>query len=377
MKVFIWENGCKDVLPYESISNFLLEDEKTVKRIERWETISKNEIVNILILNLKNFAKINSRKDFYLFNRHIETLILWETDISIVDNIVCKENKGFLKLIKWISGISDDFDFDEFKTELVFLHPEDQIKFLRKIFWLSHTGNYTLTLEKLDELTRIDFDIFKTNKEFANDIPLDISVDIIIKAIKAYYQNGKFLLNDELMKIVLNDLTVNRKHKFKIHQLFEPCVGRSAAKYNWDQSKGEVKRTNNNWEIKFEYNEKLVNEVKKLPQRKYDSANKLWLVPLAFEESILKFAAQYKFFVEMEGNKYLNNSHFAELVRTQIPNGIKFCEGLKAKKKDQIYNKEFWWCCNKPCYKNCEADHLDPKCINNYMESKDPDYIPF
>lgn len=385
MHALLWEKGYIKKIPVENISILFLTLVDFRDRIANWlerERISKRELADILLSNVGNFDVIENRKQFYIFNNHLDLLNevgLKEQEIG--DNVK-QENLSFFHLSNWLSGKSSKFDFDELKSKLVFLSPEDQIRFLKKLFFLAHTKQFNLTVEKLTQLTRIDFDIFSINEEFNPGIFLDISLDIVIEAIKSFAENGKFLFDSELLKIVLKDLSQDKTQKFTIGGLFEECPGRFEAEFNWDRD-GEIKKIPfgtdqfyfaiefspgqhefvNNWRggssrfVPNENFELLKEEVKKLPGRKWNADEKHWGIPSKYEEQVLQFARENRFFLDFEGSNYANNTHLAELKRTGKPNGITYCEGRLAKKKHQMFNREFWWCCNQPCLSNCETLH--------------------
>jgi cold shock CspA family protein len=358
---FIWEKGQSRILPLKYLSDFLLQHENNCFQTKDWVTrnlLEKEKAIELLKNSIKELGPIQNRQQFYILYNHLKVLSDFEIDVL---NLINSTNKNFwfFKLALWVSGLTDEFEFDEFKIRFVYLSPEHQIKFLKKIFWLQHTGKFSLTIEKLNQLTRIDFDIYKINQKFHSDILLDISVDVVIEAIKSFKAHRKFLFDRDLLKIVLKDLSLNQKHKFQIYGLFEKCRGRYEAIFNW-KTNGEVLETENGWVIAFEYNRRLVEEVRRIPGSWYVPEIPSWIVPIDQKEAVLNFAKQFRFFIrKRDGNDYINNIHLAEWKRTSIPNGIQFCEGRLAKINDSLFNKQFWWCRNKPCFKNCEADHTN------------------
>lgn len=376
---FIWEKGLSKIAPLNFLSNYLLRSENIQQLIDNWlskNRLPKEELIGLLEQNIIKLEKIVNRQQFYILFNHLESLSNLEADLIGLSSLIEPENIWFLKLANWISGSSNEFDFEEFKSRLVYLSPEHQIKFLKKLFWLKHTGKFDLTIEKLNQLTRIDFDIYKLNENFHPDVLLDISVDIVIEAMKAFETHRKFLFDSDMLKIVLKDVSLNLKHKFQIYGLFEKCKGRYEAKFNW-QRNGEISKLENGWQFSFEYDSSLVAEVKKLPQRSYNTQTRNWLVPLNHEEAVQNFAKEHRFFIHKpDGNNYSNNTHLAEWKRNGVPNGIQFCEGRLSVNNDRLFNKQFWWCCNEPCFKNCEADHTDENIESEPEdESNNNDYL--
>ncbi len=364
VQVELWESDCMKQIPISSISNYLQITEELQSKIDKWlgrNKITKGDITSILKSNIQSQEEIKNRKEYYFLSNHLQALANLDFDINTAEDIIPESNLWFYKLALWLEDISTEFKYDEYKTKLIFLSPDHQIRFIKKLFWLAHTEKFDLTVGKLTQLTRIDFDIFSLNQELHSDVPLDISVDIVVEAIKSFSENGKFLFDSELLTIVLKDLNLNKKHKFKIKELFEKCSRRYEAEFNWNRN-GEVRKIpfgNNKfyYAIEFEYDGKLVEKVRQLPGRRWNPNDQHWGVPCQYEEQVLKFARENRFFINLEGSNYANNTHLAELKRTEIPNGITFCEGRLANKKHQMFNREFWWCANQPCFSNCETIH--------------------
>ena len=373
--LLLWKEGFIENSTDGFISYLLLTDEDIhwiIDRLMDEDGFSKDKIISILQDNIQNLKEITNRKQFYILYNHLYALE--ELEIEHIENIHPQNNLGFLGIANWIAGRSTEFNFDEYKTKLVFLTPKHQIKFLKKMFWLSQTGNFVLTTAKLNELIRIDFDIFQLAERAHPDLLLDISVDIVIESIKSFEENEKFLLDSDLLKIVLKDIVINKKYKFQIEELFEECIGRYEAHYNWNQY-GEIRkiyfgnnqfyfaiqinpdRSDYNRNIPEEIFTELKEKVKRLPGRKWNSDKEHWGVPSQYEEQVMQFARENRFFIDIEGNNYNNNIHLAEFERGDIPSGITFCEGRLVNNNYQLLNKTFWWCCNQRCYDNCETIH--------------------
>lgn len=385
LSISLWENGYTESIPIQAISDKLLTDVDIQTQIEKWlsrKRISKENLINILKSNIKGLNKISNRREFYVLYNHLVSLTKLNIDVNSIEVLISIEIFWFYRLANWVEGSSEEFNFEEFKTKFVFLSTEDQIKFLRKLFWLMSLNKFELTIEKLSQLTRIDFDIFTLNEQINPDIPLDISVDIVIEALKSFTEYGKFLLDSELLKIVLKDLTTTKTYKFRVRELFEECTGRYEAKFNWHRN-GEVSKIPfgiNQFYFAIEFTtgeeeyvhgrrggytrfvpnesfEELKQKVRELPGRKWNPDKLHWGVPSQYEEQVLKFARENRFFINLEGSNYANNTHLAEFNRNEIPNGITFCEGRLANVEHQLFKREFWWCCNQPCFQNCETLH--------------------
>jgi cold shock CspA family protein/ferric iron reductase protein FhuF len=381
----LWENGYLQNLPDNIISNYLKKNENIEDQVKKWirqNNIDRKKIVNILESNVYNQSEIHKRSQFYVLYNHLQALAELDIDVTSIEGKIPPQNIWFFKLFLWLTGKSNKFNFEKFRDKLVFLSSSDQIQFLRKLFSLAHTGEFDLTVNKLSQLTRINLDIYSLNEKFNDDIPLDISVDIVIEAIKSFSEKGKFLFDGELVSIALKNLAINRKYKFKVSELFEKCPGRYEASFNWD-SNGEIRKVqfgNNQYYYAIEFSpgeyehvntyrggyerfvrnenfEALKEAVKQLPGRKWNPEEKHWGVPSKYHEQVMQFASENRFFLNLEGSNYKNNTHLAEFKREEVPSGIKFCEGRLSKNKDRMFNRDFWWCCNQPCFSNSETIH--------------------
>ena len=373
--LLLWNDGLIENITDGFISYLLLTDEDIQWIIDRMIDIydvSKDKIIGILQDNIKNLEEITNRQQFYILYNHLDALE--KLEIESIEIHIAQNNFGFLQFANWIAGISTEFNFDEYKTKLVFLSPKHQIKFLKKLFWLSQSEEFVLTTSKLNELIRIDFDIFQLAERAHPDLLLDISVDIVIEAIKSFEENGKFLFDSDLLKIVLEDINLNKKYKFQIEELFEKCAGRFEARFNWNRY-GEIRKKyfgNNQFYFaiqlnqgRSDYNRKipeeifndLINKVKLIPGRKWNSEEEHWGVLSQYEEQVMQFARENRFYLGLEGSNYANNPHLAEFEKNDIPSGIMFCEGRLATNNHKWFNRPFWWCCNQPCFDNCETIH--------------------
>ena len=176
-----------------------------------------------------------------------------------------------------------------------------------------------------------------------------------------YTQTNKFLVEGELLSLVLQSLATDKKRKFKLTNYFENCEGRLNAEFDWSRN-GEISKINFGegrfyFAIKFEYDPGLVEAVKIIPGRKWNNDTKLWGVPSQYENEVLEFAKSNRFFLDFEGSNYANNTHLAKFLRGEVPNGISFCEGRLANKQDELFKKDFWWCGNQKCFQKCETYH--------------------
>ncbi|NPD85435.1 hypothetical protein HNS38_11725 [Lentimicrobium sp. L6] len=357
----LWKSGIAKTFPSSDINQFLQDDYTNYNQINDWiqrKAISLNDITSYFLSYLQQNTICTDRKIFYTQFNKIKFIVL-----NNEDSIIRIKELGsvFYNTILWFLDNEDELDFNILKTKFIYFLPKDQVRIIRKLFKLKAEGKLDLSIEKLDEITRFDLELFHENTKAHPAIPIDISTDVIIKALIAFRDRGDFLVESEALKIIIEDLKYNTDHKFLLTNYFEDCKGRMTPKFDWEKN-GEIKKivdSNNNlyYSIEFGYNPSIIEKVKLLPDKRYNAVSKTWQVPITHENKVKEFATENRFFLDFGGSAYANNTHFAKFIREEIPNGISFCEARKSNKLDLIFNKEFWWCANRPCYEICESIH--------------------
>jgi cold shock CspA family protein len=356
-----WSNGKGKIIPKQYLLQYFDDNSNKYKNAKKWiysEYLSTDELTGIFENKLELLSKIEDRKEFHTVFNIIEHLV--EENSAYIETII-KKNNQFQLLIIWYLGYLEELNFDVLKGKFIYFKPFQQVKIVKKLFRLKKLGKLDLTIEKLDELVRADIDLFLTNEKFNPDIILDLSTSIVIESIKKFKSKGKFLVESELLSIVLSEIGLDKTKKFQLSEYFDKCEGRMVGEYNWKRY-GEIRKQpfgNNQFYfiIEFEYDADIVEAVKKIPGRKYNPDEQHWGVPSKYEAEILKFAKEQRFFLDFEGSNYANNIHLIEYKREDIPNGIKFCEGQKANKEHSTNKCPFWWCSNQPCFEHVENIH--------------------
>jgi len=355
----LWGKGKGKIIPKQTIISLLDENTQSYSIISEWKKyniISGEDLSSLLLENLHSFKKTEDRKTFYQVYNHIKAIIDYQ--IRGIEEIKEMESP-FNSLLLWFFDKESSFDFDLLKSKFIYFNPNDQVKVIKKVFQQIHNRTIQLTIEELNEIMRIDIDLYKTNQNFSPEIPLDISTDIVIKSILNYKEKGKFLVESELLKIVLHDLFGDKKRKFKIRNYFEKCQGRLTAEFDWSKN-GEISKIpfgDNKYYycIQFDYDPDLVEKVRIIPGRKYNKEKRHWGVPSKYTSEVLQFAKDNRFFLNFEGSNYSNNVHLAEFKRSEVPRGVTFCDGRVSNKNH--YGRKFWLCANQRCFQNCETVH--------------------
>ncbi|MCB9093201.1 MAG: cold shock domain-containing protein [Halobacteriovoraceae bacterium] len=380
-----WKKGIGKCFPESSLSNHLNDEPEPYEEIDIWleeEIVKKTKIIDFLLKSIGEEVEngIDDRLSFYRCYFRVKKLL--ELDPSNNREALMGINNSFIQILLWFFNVSEVFSFDLLKGKFIYFSPEDQAMVIRKLFRLKALGLLALTVDMLSELVRASIDLYELNKKFHPNIPLDLSTEVIVQALKSFSEKQRFLVDGELIEIVLKNIYGNETRKFQIARFFESCPGRCSAEFNW-HTEGAVSKvpfgqekfyfalsfspthskqvnSNRGYYITTTPNpnfQTLKEEVKKLPGAKWNPKKRHWGVPSKYEDDVLEFAKRHQLFLDFEGSNYANNPHLAELKRGSQPEGITFCEGRPALKEHNILRRKFWWCANQPCFENAETIH--------------------
>lgn len=387
----IWELGKARITPTFHIKQILSDKYDNYFIIQSWiknNAITKEGIKDFMFSFLNNLETIDNRVDFHKVINHIKFLL----QIKNLNKFIRMDASSFLdedetnqlsfnigfntdenltqiknlsspicNLVLWYLDVEEFLDFDQLKQKFIYFLPAEQIRITKKLLSLKAKDKFNLSIEMLNELTRFDKDLYKSFIEFNPELPIDITTDVIIKALLSYNKNDCFFVESELLSIILEGLSVNKTKRFMLLDYFEKCSGRKIAKFNWRRN-GSISKVIFDedkfyFSIMFEYDPDLVEAVKTLPGRKWHSELKIWGVPSKYKDEVLEFAIKHRFFLDFDGNNYTNNLHLAEFKRIESPKGITFCEGRQANKNDELFTRIFYWCKGEKCYERTEAIH--------------------
>lgn len=322
--------------------------------------LKTDNFINCLLQYLKTNEEISNRPIFLKQFYHVKYLL--QISPASIEHDVFSSNSTY-NIIAWLLERSDELDFDALKTKFIYFPPQWQKKILRKLFFYVKTGKLQLGIEELNEITRIDAEIFKLNEQENSHVTLDFTTDLVLKALLNFKKENRFFVENELLQLLLTNL-YDKENKITISDLFEECRGIQLGEYKIDYSSNKIINKiftdieSYYYEISFDYNATLVDEVKKIPGRKWNKDELRWQVSKESEIELLEFATRFRFIISVTNeDDYSNNKHLAKFYRKDIPSGVKFCEGRKSKELDRRFQKEFWWCRNQICYQNCETTH--------------------
>ncbi len=358
----LWKEGLAGILPERHIISILDDNDSSYEEVDEWlkKGLVKSQVIEQLMFDkLLSIGDVDDRIKFYTSLNLIQKLVALNQEWI---NKVYESGSEIFQIILWFLEKRNDFNFDVLKRKFIYFKPDGQVQILKRLFSLKVQGLFDLSIDKLQEIKRTSLDIFKLNEKLNPHVPLDLTTDLIIESLTSYSTKNKFLVETELIRVVLQNLYGNSKRKFKIGNYFERCLGRLEGNFNWGHQSGTIKRIpfgegKSYFKIEFDYDEHLVQEIRKLPGRKWNKEELFWGVPSRSEKEVLEFARQNRFFLDFEGSNYENNTHFADFERKDIPRGVTFCEGRVANKEHKTFKKKFWWCANQPCFENCETIH--------------------
>lgn len=361
-----WEIGQARIFPKLHIEELLQDDFKEYIQIDKWIKIkatTTEEISEFLFSFIEKQDFVIDRKIFYKQLNHIKCIL--QLNGCYIDKIKDLKN-NYYDLILWVLDADSVLDFEQLKHKFIYFEPDEQVRIVKKLFFLKANDEIDLTVEELNELIRFDLDSYKTNLKINPDIPIDISTEVIIKSLLSYKQNKRFLVENELLEIVLNDLKNDKTKRLRLSNYFEECLGREIAVFR-GTTNGKIRKigSDNIFHFAIIFSEgishetfyKLRNAVKRMSLARWDELNHYWRVPSRFESEVLNFAKEYRLYLDYEGDEYANNVHLAHFIREGTPKGITFCEGRLANSPHGIFNKAFWWCSGQPCLNKCETIH--------------------
>ena len=378
-KYFLWKNKLSNIYPETYIREKLLGSEEEGYRNfyelyqkqlipgftasgELWRVLTENE-------------KVENRPIFYKILYCIKYLL--KIDSSYKEVIEQKEN-DYYKLILWFLSSSESFDFELLCHLFIYFLPKDQVRIIKTLFCMAEDGKIQLSIKMLDSLLRVDADLYGLISAQHPMVPIDVSSEIIIKALVNISEKGNFSTDKDVLTIILQASQYNKNEKFKIGSYFDECAGRKT--YKWDgnrQVNGYINQIDDSWfsvsiypyvesrvysramghHTKSVWNSSFheaVNAVKAITGRRWNAGESYWEIPAEGKERLFEIAYEYGF--EIEGSKNPHMKKFREENEGR-PSRVNYCEGRPAQKPDIYVGKEFLWCRNSKCFYGCVKKH--------------------
>lgn len=388
IQILLWKENIGSV-PVSFVSRYIIASNENVFNEINWSSISIKTQEQILRNCFINFGEIYTSKKFYLF---LKLLIISEGKIKLAEIYNCLEKRSikFLEFANWLfnhymelklyNGEKLECNYEIIKELIIYLKPEDQIISLKCLLHDAINGKLELKIEMLEEIVRVDYDIYSLARNNNPELSLDLSVEIVIQSILGFHRKGAFLLDSELIDILYKNISTKNNKHLSIKGFFAECPGR-AITFKSYASKGIVKAFENNgqksltisfgsefcenndfhykgWELYNQNFDGIKEAVKKLPQRSWDPDSKQWLVPFKYSSEVCEFARINDFIIDIGEDLKISNKHFYRVKRIEKPQEELFCEGRLSNKLDALTGKKFWWCFNSPCHENYKSEDI-------------------
>lgn len=360
--MLLWQEGMTNKIPHNTIKQILLTPTEDVYEIfMSWYNnglLTQEQAVSYLWDNIEMPIDNLSRSQFYVVLYSIS--LLSKINCNAVNQLKLKQNKIF-DLILWHLSLSNLFDFDILSRFFIYFDPKEQVSVIKRLFRMTEQGELILTIEMLESINRVDEDLYKLISQEHPLIPIDVSTEIIIKALSNLSNNGNFSSEKAVLDILIN--SGKYKTHFKIGDYFDFCKGRLIYKWNgYKDCAGVIQRINQSYfSVRIDINscgwttfEVIKNAIKNIPGRRWNPNQNYWEVPISGEASLKRIAIEYA--MEIEGDKN-NHMYKYKSENEGVPSGISYCEGRPAIKKDDRVDEVFLWCHNKQCFRDCIKEH--------------------
>jgi len=162
-----WKDNLGRIFPENYLATYFDDNESKYLNIKEFN--NKPELIKLLFSILSRITIVEDRKSFCTVRNLI--LSLHTLDSTIVQKIL-ELNKPFYQLILWELGVVESFDFKLLKGKFIYFQPREQVKIVKKLFYLKQKGTIDLSLNTLQEFVLADIDIFKLNKKINPEIIL-------------------------------------------------------------------------------------------------------------------------------------------------------------------------------------------------------------
>lgn len=357
----IWIPKLGKKLPQKEILRIIKTTDVYNAVINSWiqnGNLSIEEINHFLILFLQEGTPIKTRFDFNRVFFYLE--FLSKQSFCKLEEISQLHNK-FYDSILWFLNKGKLKNFGMVKEAFIYFKPQQQVKIFKKLFFEKVSGSVDFSVEMLAELARFDLELYLLNRQYNPDVPVDISTDIVIKALLGLKETGEFIVESELLSTALEDMKYLDNANFYLKDYFEYCDGRTIYDYDWHTDNRRITQIINEgrsyYEVEFCFDQNILSRIRTIPGRSWNVETKKWSIPTTAEKELNELASKYKFFINKPGGHYQNNKHLASRKKTTIPDGMTFCGGIAAYKKDSIFSEDFYWCKNEKCFERCESIH--------------------
>lgn len=317
--------------------------------------VERKEIINEIIPLASDFSAIKI-VDFF---KMIFLKSLNENSVSICKVFIPKFiNKDILSLKELIDIIRNAEIEIKYRQE-IFLYVSKRVsKYERVSFWLK---SYITKVEfnevievfqefplneqpylfcklfnliQKDKITPIENYLFQLTT-LSTKPNLNLDVKICLSVICELKDNHKYIGENIFSEIICQYVKEDVNKLTQINELFQKCSGRM-----WMTLEDNIQK---NWLLNIEgKNFTVEKDVINLNYEKFYFDKKSKTIDIEGESYAFKWISN-------------ENKFFSKLY--EIPIGITFCDAVKSQ-KDEILNRDFYWCCNSKCFTPCQTDQI-------------------
>lgn len=376
---YLWKNRLSEIYPSAYIRENLLTSNE--EGYIEFYSLCQSQLITVVTASnelwdiLNQYQKITNRPDFYKVLYCIKYLIQINTSYK---EAIEQVGNDYYTLILWFLSYSDKFDYELLCRLFIYFLPEDQVRIIKGLFYMKEEGKIQLSVKMLDSLLRIDADLYKLISEQHPEVPIDLSSEIVIKALVHFTETGNFSSDKEVLNIVIRAGQYSKNEKFKIGSYFDDCKGRKV--YKWDGNRtecGRIKQLDDSvycveiypyvgqrvysrgmgYHTESVFNSSfntIVDAIKSINGRKWNTEKNFWEVPNDAKEILFGLAEEFGLSIEGTKNPHMK---IFKVENEGKPPRVNYCEGRPAQKQDEYVGKDFLWCRNSKCFSECVKEH--------------------
>ena len=152
-------------------------------------------------------------------------------DIDLGD----EESNTDLKVALWFLDIGKKLSFSELKDYIVLFRPCQQQRVLKKVFHLYDKKGLTPNIANIYNLFEVKNELLSKIDDKDHEGLFDLTCRIVLYSLNKFAQTGSFEFEKEIfLDILMQQLTKNAKVKYKVEGFFSRCLGRTKARYKFD-----------------------------------------------------------------------------------------------------------------------------------------------
>lgn len=224
LKIYRKTNTSEHVLLFKNFRQVenQLESIRLFSKLIRFE--HDEFVINQLILLTfdKYFFRINSETNEQVYK---ESLLIYNSLPKLFTNKFLEAYhdfaNDFYKTKLWLYDYVETSNYDMFHANFIFLKPEEQKRYIKKLFILIHKKAESVTIESILRLKNLTF-TFDEGKKFN----LDFSCNILLSTIEKI-QQGNFLNEENIFHIITSQIEKDSSELLTLSGFFETCQGRT------------------------------------------------------------------------------------------------------------------------------------------------------